>query len=181
MWIAGLGEATYADHPDIERYELDHPFAENFGAFRLKDGVESVSFDGYLPYADAIVKSYADFKRLQSEGVIEPGVRLQIGFPTAHAATGGFFQDVDSWSVLWPAWDQAVRSELTEAWPYEFDRSKDEKFRLFTSPAYVAPLAEGLDEDVALGYHISAKVFLGLESFPARLDVLREGASSLEH
>jgi hypothetical protein len=184
MWIIGLSEATYSKHPDIEKVDLDHPFSNLFGAYKLKDGVTSVDLRGYLPYSGAIIESYDVFKRLRDDGVIPEGVRLQVAFPTAHAATGGFFTHHADWDVLWPAWNDAVRDEidrilevvapdelavqldyctefieingdeLTEAWPYRFDKSKDEKFRLFTSREYLGPMVEGVDERVVLGYHI---------------------------
>ena len=184
MWIAALGESTWGQHPEIERTDVDHPFSHNFGSFRVKDGVKSIDLVGHLPYAEPTLAAYAALRDLREEGVLAPDVRIQVAFPTAHAATGGYFRDVDDWDVLWPAWNKAVRAEidkilevvpasdlavqldyctefiemngddLKDAWPYDFPKTTEEKFQLFTSPDYIAPLAEGLASETLLGYHI---------------------------
>ena len=61
MWIGGLGATTFSKHPDLEKA----PEAGPFGAYRFKPGVTSISFKGYLPYADAAISSYYRFRDLR--------------------------------------------------------------------------------------------------------------------
>ena len=88
MWIGGLGTTTFSRHPDLEPAP---DVAAPFGAYRLKAGVNAISLDGYLPYADAALASYEKFRELRKAGVIAADVRFQVSLPTPHAAIGSIF------------------------------------------------------------------------------------------
>lgn len=53
---------------------------EEMWRFRVRDGVQSVSFDN-LHYAEFAQASYQTFRRLRDQGVIPPGVRFQVSLP----------------------------------------------------------------------------------------------------
>lgn len=53
---------------------------EEMWRFRVRDGVQSVSFDN-LHYADFARESYQTFRRLRDGGVIPRGMRFQVSFP----------------------------------------------------------------------------------------------------
>lgn len=56
--------------------------------YQPRDGVDPASVDlGTLGYAEAAIESYATFARLKDEGVIRPGTRFQVSFPTPFAGT----------------------------------------------------------------------------------------------
>ncbi len=108
MWIGGLGATTFSKHPDLE---LDRSAPGPFGAFRFKPGVTSVSFRGYLPYADAAISSYRPFRELRDAGVLPRDLRFQVALPTPHAAIGGYF--TDKWPMLQAAYHDAVVHDIT--------------------------------------------------------------------
>lgn len=53
---------------------------EEMWRFRVRDGIEVVSFDN-LHYAEFARESYAVFRRLRAAGVIPPGPRFQVSLP----------------------------------------------------------------------------------------------------
>ncbi len=53
---------------------------EEMWRFRVRDGVQSVSF-GNLHYAEFARESYEVFRRLRDQGVIPPGLRFQVSLP----------------------------------------------------------------------------------------------------
>ena len=107
MWIGGLGATTFSKHPDLEHAkDLPGPF----GAYRFKPGVTSVSFKGYLPYADAAVSSYRRFRELRDAGELPANIRFQVALPTPHAAIGGYF--VRDWPMLQAAYHEAIVADI---------------------------------------------------------------------
>jgi hypothetical protein len=110
MWIGALGELTFAKHPDLEP---DPETKGPFGAYRRKPGVDTISLNGYLPYADAALSSYRTFKELREAGSIPTGIRFQVAFPTPHAAIGGYFSDVEhDWPLLQDAYREAITADV---------------------------------------------------------------------
>jgi hypothetical protein len=58
---------------------------------RLADGVDPAAMSWPDPgYADAYLESYATFATLSEEGVIPPGVRFQVEYPTPLASIGAY-------------------------------------------------------------------------------------------
>jgi hypothetical protein len=107
MWIGGLGATTFSKHPDLEHAkDLPGPF----GAYRFKPGVTSVSFKGYLPYADAAISSYRRFRELRDAGELPTNIRFQVALPTPHAAIGGYF--VRDWPMLQAAYHEAIVADI---------------------------------------------------------------------
>ena len=107
MWIGGLGATTFSKHPDLEKA----PEAGPFGAYRFKPGVTSISFKGYLPYADAAISSYYRFRDLRDAGELPAGLHFQVALPTPHAAIGGYF--VQDWEMLHAAYHDAIVDDIS--------------------------------------------------------------------
>jgi len=110
MWIGGLGNTTFSRHPQL----VPAPdVAAPFGAYRVKEGVDDLSLDGYLPYADAALSSYRKFVEIRKSGLIAPDVRFQVSLPTPHAAIGGYFADTRrEWPLLLRAYERAIVTDI---------------------------------------------------------------------
>lgn len=113
-WIGGLGQLTFSKHPQIEEIEGGTPQPLGwFGSYRIKDGETGVSLEGYLPYADAAISSYAAFKELKAAGKLPVDLRFQVAVPTPHAAIESYFADPAEWSEMNEAWQRAVTADFS--------------------------------------------------------------------
>jgi hypothetical protein len=85
---------------------------EELPQLRLADGVDpaEVSWPD-LGYADAYLGSYAIFTRLREEGVIPPGVRFQVEYPTPLASIGGYIVPEQQQALL-GSYEQAMFADL---------------------------------------------------------------------
>lgn len=112
-WIGGLGQLTFSKHPQIEEIEGGSPQPlGRFGCYRIKDGETDVNLEGYLPYADAAITSYATFKELKVAGKLPADVRFQVAVPTPHAAIESFFPDPAQWPEMNAAWQRAIAADF---------------------------------------------------------------------
>jgi hypothetical protein len=88
------------------------PDAPAMPHLRLAAGASAEMIDWpNLGYADEYTASFATFKRLQNEGTIPPGVRLQVQYPTPLASVAGTFAPATLATVA-PAYEQALFADL---------------------------------------------------------------------
>jgi hypothetical protein len=112
-WIGGLGQLTFSKHPQLEEIEGGSPQPlGRFGCYRIKDGETNVNLEGYLPYADAAISSYATFKERKTAGELPADLRFQVAVPTPHAAIESFFPDTGEWPELNAAWQRAIAADF---------------------------------------------------------------------
>jgi hypothetical protein len=118
MWVAGLGVLSYYDHPDIEQAgEADGfrpvpgPFGP-LGACRIRPGAGEVSLDGHLPYADAALSSFEQFRALKARGDVPSDIRFQVALPTPLAAISPFFGDPAEWAAMKRAYQRGIDAEI---------------------------------------------------------------------
>jgi hypothetical protein len=96
---SGRAYDTAADAP-----EMPH--------LRLAEGASAETIDWpNLGYADEYTKSFAVFERLQEQGTIPAGVRLQLQYPTPFASMAGTIAPEDLPAVA-PAYEQALFADL---------------------------------------------------------------------
>ncbi len=92
-------------------YETD-PEAPDMPQLRLVEGATADTIDWpNLGYADEYAKSFAVFERLQAEGTIPAGVRMQVQYPTPLASMAGTIAPDDLPAVA-PAYEQALFADL---------------------------------------------------------------------
>ena len=88
------------------------PDAPDMPQLRLAEGASAETVDWpNLGYADEYTKSFATFDRLQEEGTIPAGVRLQLQYPTPLASMAGTIAPEDLPAVA-PAYEQALFADL---------------------------------------------------------------------
>jgi hypothetical protein len=101
--------------PGLERVDPDLAAAGAYGgsrpSLRLAEGAEphSVAWPD-LGYAQAYIDSYAILRRLRSEGVVPPEVRLQAQYPTPQAVSSFFHPDDKA--RLQPSYERALLADL---------------------------------------------------------------------
>ena len=192
-WVGFLRSDVFSNHPQLEEsgrpdgalIEHLHTVTPEEAAqrsaswtFRVKPG-EDLRFDD-LRYGDAAIESYRVFDRLRQEGVIEPHVRFQVGFPSPDSAINAFFVDPSQWPQVHRAYAAALGREIEKiltvipaeslaiqyelVWevvdvsmgtqnyvPYWPQLSVEEKFERHTE--LFPELARIVPEEVLLGYH----------------------------
>jgi hypothetical protein len=91
------------------------PDAPPMPQMRLSEGAsaEMINWPN-LGYADAYTESFAIFDRLQNEGTIPGGVRLQLQYPTPLASVAGTIVAEDQPKVA-PSYEQALFADLDTA------------------------------------------------------------------
>jgi len=100
-----------AAHPDLEGTPIQL-LDRDSTMFRLRPGLAPADLElGNIGYADNALDSYAVFRALKNQGVIDPGVRFQVNLPTPLAivsvtATSG------AETALEDAYERAMRHEL---------------------------------------------------------------------
>jgi len=127
-WVGMLPLLVFTKHPDLEETlappaeDLEQPDRdaerppvedlEGIWNFRVKPG-RTIRFDD-LKYGTFATDSYAVFRRLRDEGVIEEGVRFQVCLPVPHSAIDGFFEDASQWPELYQAYLEGIRGEIAK-------------------------------------------------------------------
>jgi hypothetical protein len=192
-WTFSLASLVYSRHPDLESVnapeggEVHQPgrdaspeeWNRSWWTFRLRDGVDSLTFDR-LHYAPAAAESYAIFSRLRDEGVIPAHARFQVSLPATGSAVMGFFARSDEWPVVYAAYRRAITAEvgrivqqvpaedLVVQWdiasevrdllagdrpllPWSPQTSLEEKWQRHLGDLDV--LSREIPDEVALGYH----------------------------
>jgi len=104
-----------AAHPDLEGTPvqlLDRAST----LFRLRPGLAAEDLElGNIGYADDALNSYAVFRALKEEGVVDEGVRFQVNLPTPLAIVSIAAQP-DAAAVLEEAYHRAMRAELARVY-----------------------------------------------------------------
>ena len=96
---SGRAYETEADAPDMPQ-------------LRLAEGASADTIDWpNLGYADAYTESFAVFDRLQQEGTIPAGTRMQVQYPTPLASMAGTIAPADLPAVA-PAYERALVADL---------------------------------------------------------------------
>jgi hypothetical protein len=132
---------------------------------------EAITF-GPLGYADAALKSYADFTALKRAGKIANNARMLVAFPTPMAPVAFFIEPEHLFSVL-PAYAETMMGELSKIaasiphqelaiqWDIAMEFALWEG--LFPPPpgdwkamilGQLAELGDAVPADVELGYHL---------------------------
>ncbi|HTW88512.1 MAG TPA: hypothetical protein VMD75_10945 [Candidatus Binataceae bacterium] len=126
-WVDMLAYRVYNGHPDLET--LKRPAPENGverwrprnlndeWEFRVRPGVKAVRFGepGWrLGYARDALNSYFVFQTLKKEGVLPPGLRLQVCLPLSISAVMPYFHDPADWDKVIPGYESAVRAEIAK-------------------------------------------------------------------
>lgn len=113
-WVAGL-EWVFANHPAFEpsgKVFRIHPTAPGKMRRVLKTGARAEDVDfGNLGYADAAIKSYAEFERRRAAGDIPSHVKFQVDLVPAHSVLWLFVED-ELHDALDPVYNAAVKREL---------------------------------------------------------------------
>jgi hypothetical protein len=124
-WTFSLASLVYSRHPDLtavnapERGDVTQPgrdasqeeWNNSWWTFRLRDGVDSLTFDR-LHYASAAAESYSIFSRLRDEGVVPVDARFQVSLPATGSAVMGFFARSEEWPIVYDAYRRAIRGEV---------------------------------------------------------------------
>ena len=201
-WIDGIAYRVLNGHPEIET--LRRPAPDETGPdtwrprgiedqfrFRVRPGVDRVRFGdpGWrLGYTRDAVNAYFVFRTLRQEGVIPPGVRLQVCMPLSWSAVSLFFPDPADPPKVIPGITAAFRAEVTKMvelippedlaiqWDLAVEhrwieqalardgRAAAERLALeMLAPA--GEIAEAIPHQVALGYHAC---FGTLNGWPSR-------------
>ena len=146
---------------------------EQIPQLRLADGVDpdEVSWPG-LGYADAYLASYQTFVALREQGVISPGVRFQVEYPTPLASIGAYivpeqqqallgsyeramFADLDRLLSEIPHGDVAVQWDVAVEFGVLEEAFAPDGARAFD--AVIAALARCIDQvpaDIPAGLHL---------------------------
>jgi hypothetical protein len=123
-WVGMLPEFVFQYHPQLEETvspggALEQPDLpeglhlselDPFWAFKVKDG-EKLVLDNIL-YADFAIASYATFKKLRDQGIIEAGTRFQVSLPAPNSAIDAFFNHIDEWPAVHEAYLHATNREI---------------------------------------------------------------------
>ena len=192
-WTFSLASLIYSHHPDLEpvnapeagdvtqpgRDATQQEWNNSWWTFRLRDGVDSLTFDR-LHYAHAAAESFRIFSRLRDEGVIPAHARFQVSLPATGSAVMGFFAHSEEWPVVYDAYRRGIRAEVARIvdqvppedlviqWdiasevrdilagdrpllPWSPQTSLEEKWQRHLGD--MNELSREIPEDVALGYH----------------------------
>jgi methionine synthase II (cobalamin-independent) len=116
-----LAATIYHGHPALETVQRPQPLAgqdtwlpqsrEDFWRFKIKDGVDAVSF-AHLGYAHEAQQSYQDFCTLRAAGVIPSGVRFQVALPLTESATLRFLTNDRDFALMASAYEEAMGREI---------------------------------------------------------------------
>lgn len=129
IWINFLASQTYDGNPGLETLNRPHPVDpgdpqewrgpgddwvprgyDDHWQFRRRPGV-ALDFPT-LGYAEEAKRSYANFTRLKSEGVLPAGVRFMVALPLAESATRPFTADAADYPALVAAYEDAVARDI---------------------------------------------------------------------
>jgi len=188
-WVGAINTEVLAKAPCFEQIPLPPGLPEGypFKTLKIRAGAE-VDLRGRLPYAKDALASYAIFKRMQEEGRIPADVRFQCSIPGAHDVISFTFPDVDTWPVLFQAWQAAVRDECrkilevipadklciqidyctelmhiggiwTQRYAWMPRPSQQDLIAQYTAPEYINGHLADLPDAVTVGFHICCGTF----------------------
>ena len=126
MFVQFLGARIFHDHPGLETLQRPQPVAgqerwyvdtyEKLGEswlFKVKDGLETLHFE-QLGYAAEATRSYQDFCRLRTAGVIPAGVRFQVSVPLTESATRMYVTNAHDYELMRAAYEEAMGREIAQ-------------------------------------------------------------------
>jgi hypothetical protein len=127
-WIDGIAYRVLNGHPELETLQRPAPDADGVETwrprgiedqfrFRVRPGVAQVRFGdpGWrLGYTRDAVNSHFVLRQLKQEGVIPPGVRLQVCMPLSYSAVTSFFPDPADHARIVPGITAALRAEVAK-------------------------------------------------------------------
>lgn len=79
--------------------------------FKVADGFDAGDIELEFGYAAAAIASYDDFEMLKRQGVVDPGVRMQVSLPTPFAGAHVYALEGHRDELL-GIYDRAIRAEL---------------------------------------------------------------------
>lgn len=112
MWILfQFQKFQEMDALELESAEADET-TYTTPKLRLRGGADAARIAWPdLGYAGVYQESYATFRRLEQEGVVPPGVRFQVEYPTPLASIVGFIAASDR-GALEPSYSEALFADL---------------------------------------------------------------------
>lgn len=131
IWVTFLAATVLDPHPHIQALNRPKPLGtienewrvpgedwvpssfDDLWFFSVDETVDTVEFDS-LGYASHALASYTEFKRLKDAGTIGSDVRFQVCLPLAESAMRWFIADERSYEITKPAYEAALRRELSE-------------------------------------------------------------------
>jgi len=126
-WISRVHYQVLSLHPDIEvvrqpakedgEERLNPQNAGDSWLFRVKDGVDAISFDlpGWrLGFARDAVNSYFVFKTLKEQDKLAPHLRFQVSLPTPTSALPKrvFEREYEDVAKVKPGFEAAMKAEI---------------------------------------------------------------------
>lgn len=171
-WI-GWQFPVLAGHPFFETVPPDPDAYPALPRVRLRPGVSPQEIAiGPLGYAEAAIRSYAEFARLKREGTLPQGYRFQVSLPTPLAPVHVFVMP-ESQAAVEPLYEARLLAEMDEiaaAIPHhelaiQWDVAVEMAIWEGLWPAYfedahagiierLVRIGERVPEDVDLGYHL---------------------------
>ncbi|MGH7869176.1 MAG: hypothetical protein ACREP9_16465, partial [Candidatus Dormibacteraceae bacterium] len=174
LFVLWQGEQAFAQNPAF-RQTGGRLKPQQFRAYELRPGVdvERLEFSS-LGYAQAALSSYAAFRRLQEEGVIQPGIRFQVNLPSPFnplsifltkrdvgrveaAYEAAMLAEVDQIVEAIPPQDMAIQWDI----PYEVRAWSGNVPVFMLQPWFDNPQEHILNLLTRLGDHIPPPVELG--------------------
>lgn len=123
LWVVFLAPQVFAVHPDVEIANRPKPKPgvedwipggwEDLWRFRLKPGVDSISFPR-LGYADFAKASYAKFCELRDKGVIAKDTRYQVCIPFPEDCTRWCTTNPRDFEIMTRGVEEALAREIGE-------------------------------------------------------------------
>ena len=119
QWTYFIARHAYSTHPDIITVSDDYNY-ENWRAkgwdkpwkMTIREGVDSLCLN-QIGYAREAKRSYEIFRKLRHQGVIAEGTRLLVALPLTESATRAFMDSAAHFEILWAAYRDAIRREIT--------------------------------------------------------------------
>lgn len=109
-WITfQLDELSKIDGIEISEQEVGTEYIQ-FPQLRFAKRSSELDLED-LGYHRHAMASYDTYRRLKSEGVVHPGVRFQVCFPTPLAVVGGYVSPSDQ-EAFYPYYEAAVLAEV---------------------------------------------------------------------
>jgi hypothetical protein len=112
--------AKFQQMPEFEQVAVFHAYetadeAPEMPQLRLAEGASADTIDWpNLGYADAYAASFAVFDRLQREGTIPAGIRMQMQYPTPLASMAGTIA-VEDMPAVAASYERALFADLAKA------------------------------------------------------------------
>lgn len=118
LWVIFQAYRIFHGHSQLETIQRPAPDfnwrpagLHDIWRFRIRDGIEELSFDN-LGYADNAIESYALFRKIRDAGTIPASTRFQCSLPFPDSGPSWFFPDPGDLARVLPAYEKALLAEL---------------------------------------------------------------------